>query len=50
MLNLVKLSFFETPCRFEITFWRVGCDRVEDVDEDKEEGDQESHSSLHTTK
>ena len=35
-----------TQVRSSFTFWGVSCDGIEDVDEDKEEGDKKRHPTL----
>ena len=42
----VKLLFPKLEFFSGITFWRVCCDGIEDVDEDEEEGDKECHPTL----
>ena len=50
-MKLIDLSWFvnwdpKTQFRSQLTFWGVCCDGIEDVDEDKEEGDKKSHPTL----
>ena len=41
-----EIGIKKTQFRSSFTFWWVSCDGIEDVDEDKEEGDKKSHPTL----